>query len=87
MLLVALAALAFGVVLHPRSLIGAAVPFVGWVVVVLPVLGTVELLHLGREMRSRKGSTRMASILLIGWSLMLVCVVAGLLLGFWLLGR
>ena len=80
MILVALAAVAFGVILHPQSLIGAAVPLVGWVLVVLPVLGTVELLHLGKEMRSKKGPTSTATVLLVGWSAILICMLAVALL-------
>ena len=82
MLLVTVVALALGVCLHPESLVGAAVAFVGWALVVAPVLGTAELLHWRREQRSSRGHGGMELPLLAGWAVMAVIFVLGLVVAY-----
>lgn len=82
MLLVAVVALVLGVWLHPESLIGAAVTFVGWALVVAPVLGTVELLHWSREQRSSQCRSGLELPLLVGWAALAVIFVLGLVVAY-----
>lgn len=66
--LVVVAALVFAVSRHPETLVAAVVPLLGGVCVVLPVLGTVELLTPRLELNPQ-----------IGWCGTLVVVAVALL--------
>ena len=67
--LVLVSALVFAVIRHPESLIAAVVPLIGGVFVVLPVLGTVELLTPRSELNPQIGwcgSLIVAGVALLG---------------------
>ncbi len=66
--LVALVACVLVVVQHPQVLVGVLVPLVGWLLVVLPVLGTAEFL-----------AQRSAGKTLIGWKVTALILVLGLI--------
>lgn len=66
--LVLVAALVFGLIRHPETLRAAVVPLIGGLFVVLPVLGTIELLTPRSELNPQ-----------IGWGGSLVVVAVAML--------
>ena len=78
--LVLVAALVFAVIRHPETLIAAVVPLIGGVFVVLPVLGTVELLTPRSELKPQVGWG--GSLLVVAVALIGSCaaIVVGLML-------
>jgi hypothetical protein len=67
--LVLVSALVFGVIRHPDTLLAGLVPLIGGVCVVLPVLGTIELLTPPSELKPRfgwGGSLLVVAIALVG---------------------
>ncbi len=78
--LVLVAALVFAVIRHPETLLAAVIPLIGGVCVVLPVLGTIELLTPRSELKPQigwGGSLAVVAIALLG---SFIAIVVGLLL-------
>ena len=77
--LVALAALVFGLIRHPDTLLAGVVPLIGGVCVVLPVLGTIEFLTPRSELKPQIGWGGSLAVIAVALFGCVAAIVVGLI--------
>ena len=83
---VALSAFAFAVLREPRALVGLLVPLIGWLVLVLPVLGTIELLAWRSSAKAGVSWQKVLLVFLAGSVAATLAVIAAVALLIWVAG-